>query len=524
MMGAGSAPAYALDNERAVTAYVLARAADGSGNVAAAADAYGQALQSAPDNGVVALRTYRGALAAGDMALALKAEAALEKAGVAPADGALLVVADRLSRGDRAGAKAVLTRLNKTPFDFMAPVIGGWIDFDGGAEKGLSTLTGQTPSDFGRRYSIEALVLMELGSGQVQNGVEHLQKLGVQDPAAIDLRFAAARLLLASGHDAEALTLIGGDEKLLAAMRKRWSGDKADAKLGVAGLYSRLAGELTSEGTRPLAIVLARAALILDPRDDRARLVLADALSQDGAIAAAKQALAAIPPVSPLAREAQGAQVLVQIRDGDAKGALTSAAALSRDGTGNDARIYADLLLSDQQYQAAAQAYALARQRGGAGPDWALLMAEGGALERGGNWAAGLPLLQKAVAAAPDEPLALNYLGYAQIERGENVKAALKLLEHAHELKPADLSVTDSLGWAYFVTGDTARALPLIEQAARGQTDDVTIREHLGDIYWTLGRRFEARYAWRAAAVWAKGADATRIAGKIDRGLTAKAN
>ena len=45
----------------------------------------------------------------------------------------------------------------------------------------------------------------------------------------------------------------------------------------------------------------------------------------------------------------------------------------------------------------------------------------------------------------------------------------------------------------------------------RRQPADVAINEHLGDAYYTAGRRYEARYAWAAALVYAEGADATRL-------------
>jgi len=86
-------------------------------------------------------------------------------------------------------------------------------------------------------------------------------------------------------------------------------------------------------------------------------------------------------------------------------------------------------------------------------------------------------------------------------------------------LKPGDSAITDSLGWAYFQRGDLARALPLLERAAQGQPGDETINEHLGDAYWKSGRFFEARYAWRAAAVTAQGDDKARLTAKIDDGL-----
>jgi len=60
----------------------------------------------------------------------------------------------------------------------------------------------------------------------------------------------------------------------------------------------------------------------------------------------------------------------------------------------------------------------------------------------------------------------------------------------------------------------------MLEQAAQGEPADVEINEHLGDAYFAAGRRIEARFAWKAAAVYAEGTAATRIAAKIETGLT----
>ena len=46
------------------------------------------------------------------------------------------------------------------------------------------------------------------------------------------------------------------------------------------------------------------------------------------------------------------------------------------------------------------------------------------------------------------------------------------------------------------------------------------IAEHLGDAYWTLGRRYEARYAWAAAALAAEAPDAVRLRAKVASGPT----
>ena len=137
-----------------------------------------------------------------------------------------------------------------------------------------------------------------------------------------------------------------------------------------------------------------------------------------------------------------------------------------------------------------------------------------------GDWPGAHRALQEAVRLAPEEPLALNYLGYAQIVHGEPVAPAQALLEKASALRPNDAAITDSLGWAYYMSGAYDRAVPLLQRAAQAEPGDVEINEHLGDAYYAAGRHIEARFAWRAASVYAEGDAARRITAKMDRGLT----
>jgi len=93
------------------------------------------------------------------------------------------------------------------------------------------------------------------------------------------------------------------------------------------------------------------------------------------------------------------------------------------------------------------------------------------------------------------------------------------LLKKASALKPQDASITDSLGWAQFVTGNVREAVPVLERAAAAAPTDSTINEHLGDALWVAGRRYEARYAWAAASVFAEGDVAERLAAKRKEGM-----
>jgi Flp pilus assembly protein TadD len=207
-------------------------------------------------------------------------------------------------------------------------------------------------------------------------------------------------------------------------------------------------------------------------------------------------------------------------KQGDAAGALALAASLANAPGASvaDRQRYADLLSGQGREAEAAVVYAGALEQVGDAATWVHHLQLGGALERAGQWEAALPHLRKAVELAPEQPIALNYLGYAQIERGENLKEATELLERARKLRPDDAAIVDSLGWAYFRSGEIDKALPLLEKAAQGEPGSATINEHLGDAYWRIGRRFEARYAWRAAALYAEGEQKTRLSAKLADG------
>jgi Flp pilus assembly protein TadD len=219
---------------------------------------------------------------------------------------------------------------------------------------------------------------------------------------------------------------------------------------------------------------------------------------------------------------AQAELVEALAASGDRDGAIALAQSLASAPNAEPERLVrlGRLLADSGDFDGAALAFH--RAQAGYSADslpWALLLFEGSALEQGKRWDEARAVLEKAAVMAPNEPVILNYLGYAQIERRQNVDAALDLLKKASALKPQDASITDSLGWAKFVTGDVKGAVPVLERAAAGAPGDATINEHLGDALWTAGRRYEARYAWRAAAVFAEGDVANRLDAKAREGL-----
>lgn len=517
-----TAPAAAQANTpEALGAYVRARALDAAGQANLAAANYAAVLEASPADPVVAIRAYREGLAAGDLALATRAAAVLERAGVAPADTAVLALASAVHAKRWDEAQVAAGRLEQGALSFLAPAALGWIAQERG-DDGMATLAPDASNLLARRFNAENRALLQIATGRVEEGLAGLRLLLGLDAGNADLRISAAQLLVRHGRKDDARALLAGNDPLLAAARERLGrGVKPAAAWGIARLFDRLASDIAAGDARPLAILLSRAALLIDPRDDRARLTLAEALAADGSPGTALATLEQIDAKSLYAVQVPAARVAILAKVGDGSAALAAAtrAAGAQGATSLDAQRLGDLLIDAGRFDDAAAAYAIAIERAGDRADWGLLLQRGGALEQAGRWTEARPLLEQAVTLAPDEPVALNYLGYAQIDRGENVAGARALLERAARLKPDDPAITDSLGWAYVRSGDLTKGLPLLERAARAEPGDVTINEHWGDALWQAGRRFEARYAWRAASVYADGGDADRLATKLARGL-----
>ena len=64
-----------------------------------------------------------------------------------------------------------------------------------------------------------------------------------------------------------------------------------------------------------------------------------------------------------------------------------------------------------------------------------------------------------------------------------------------------------------------------MERAVELEPNDPIVNDHLGDVYWMVGRTVEARFQWRRALSFivygstAEEVDADRIRAKLDVGL-----
>lgn len=104
------------------------------------------------------------------------------------------------------------------------------------------------------------------------------------------------------------------------------------------------------------------------------------------------------------------------------------------------------------------------------------------------------------VSLRPDDPTALNALGYTLADRTDRLDEALALISRALELEPDSPAILDSKGWVLFRLGRAQESLPFLERALELQHDP-EIAAHLGEVLWSLGRIDAAREVWLAALV-----------------------
>ena len=184
-----------------------------------------------------------------------------------------------------------------------------------------------------------------------------------------------------------------------------------------------------------------------------------------------------------------------------------------------------DLLRGEKKYAEAVGAYDAAIK---ATPEtkanaWALYYSRGISYERDKKWDLAEKDFRKALELKPDEPNVLNYLGYSYLDRGEKLPEARKLIEAAYAKRPDAAEIMDSLGWVLYSIGEYDKAVQQLEKAVEGAPGDGTINEHLGDAYWRVGRKSEARFQWqRALSLDIEDAQRTVLQGKLTRGLAQK--
>ncbi|MFO7760804.1 MAG: tetratricopeptide repeat protein [Thermodesulfobacteriota bacterium] len=120
-------------------------------------------------------------------------------------------------------------------------------------------------------------------------------------------------------------------------------------------------------------------------------------------------------------------------------------------------------------------------------------------LDRMGRTAEALERMKQVLALDPDDPEALNYVGYTWADQGRNIDQALSYIKKAVSARPESGFIRDSLGWAYYRKGEYKKAVVELEKAVQLEPDDPTINEHLGDAYKKVNNPDKAFTFYRKA-------------------------
>ena len=119
------------------------------------------------------------------------------------------------------------------------------------------------------------------------------------------------------------------------------------------------------------------------------------------------------------------------------------------------------------------------------------------ALQMSGDFAGAENTLRDILKESPNNPIALNNLGYFLLERNERFEEAVRLIKQAVDIDPTNPSYLDSLGWAHFKLGKMAEAELYIREALRQDSASATINEHLGDVYFAQSKADQAKTYWQ---------------------------
>lgn len=127
-----------------------------------------------------------------------------------------------------------------------------------------------------------------------------------------------------------------------------------------------------------------------------------------------------------------------------------------------------------------------------------LLYARSMSQESLGNINEALTDLATMVELQPENPTALNALGYVLTIHTDRLTEARGYIEKALALQPDNPAILDSMGWVLYRQGDHGGALDYLRQAYE-IFPDPEIAAHYGEVLWHTGQQAQARVIWERA-------------------------
>jgi tetratricopeptide (TPR) repeat protein len=514
--------------------YLQARAASLTGDHARSAELLTALAQTQPSQIDLNRKAVSEAISAGNMELALQ-QARLIPAASLSSEARLLLAADELRRNRPERALPWLAAAGDSmPLEFLSPLVSAWSAVNRGDMAAALKTIDEVPvnSLLGpMRAEQRAFILLKF---KKTVDAEPFARRAIATSGAREtrLRLAFADGFLAAGDQARALAILDGLGTESKAARRRIAARKPSAQAidnaakALSEVLTGFAADVARMDRGPPPIGLVQVARYANPQNSSAVVLLALLLDGDDQPDQALTVLQTARPDDALIAQVRDIQVRIltdQKRFDEAYQLAWTRGSLPDATVGDFSRlgeVYQRMKRFPESADAYGRAVTLAKAQEGKEELWPLLLLQASALEQAKRWPEARAALQQGLAIAPQQPLLLNFLGYAKLERGEDVDAAEAMIRKASELAPDDASITDSLGWAQYKRGKTADSIATLQRAAEKDPDQAEIQEHLGDALFTSGRRYEARFAWAASMVTAEDEIAARVKRKLATGLT----
>lgn len=131
-------------------------------------------------------------------------------------------------------------------------------------------------------------------------------------------------------------------------------------------------------------------------------------------------------------------------------------------------------------------------------PDDGLRLARAFLLERLDRVPEAVQDMRAVAKRRPNDPMALNALGYTLVDRTPSIPEGTQLIERAIAAKPDSYAIQDSMGWALVQAGRLEEGRGWLERAW-DLSEDPEVAAHLGETLWRLGRPADAKRVWDEA-------------------------
>ena len=434
----------------------------------------------------------------------------VETQGVGPLVDGLLVAWARVGAGDTEGALADFDRISE--------------------ERGLRGFAlyhkAMALASLGEFEAAEQLFSDEAGPlQQTRRGAmaraEVLSQLGRNEDAIASLEAAFGS---ASDPELSAMVLA------LEANETLTFTHITSARDGAAEVFYSVAGALRQDAGADYTLLYGRIARHLRPDHIDALLLNADLLETLEQYGLANAAYKAVPADHPAFHAAELGRADALRKSGKPEAAIEVLEQLAK-RFGDLPIVHStlgDVLRQQDRFEEAAAAYDLAIDltEEGARGAWFLHYARAICLERLKEWPRAEADFRRALELNPGQPQVLNYLGYSLVEKQIKLDEALAMIEEAVEATNSESGyIVDSLGWVLYRLGRYDEAVGHMERAVELMPVDPVVNDHLGDVYWAVGRDREAQFQWMRALSFVDPeevdgeADPDRMRRKLEVGL-----